>query len=92
MYLSNKMKLPKLKKIFVQNATSDLQGISFDDDSDEDADWKRKDLNEVEVSCVKAFLWFNYIKTLFMRDKPSTDGYSTVVDGMGWVQISRGEL
>ena len=32
-----------------------LQGISFDDDSDEDVDWKRKDLNEFEVSC------FNFI-------------------------------
>ena len=26
-----------------------LQGISFDDDSDEDADWKKQSLDEAEV-------------------------------------------
>ena len=36
--------------------TINLQGISFDDDSDEDADWKRKDLNETGVSFAKAFV------------------------------------
>jgi len=36
--------LPYVKKRIKQN----LKGISFDDDSDEDADWKRKDLNEFE--------------------------------------------
>ena len=41
-----------------------LQGISFDDDSDEDADWKRKDLNEFEVSCVKALIRFDLINSL----------------------------
>ena len=42
-------------RLFEIQLKTNLQGISFDDDSDEDADWKRKDLNEVEVSCAKAF-------------------------------------
>merc|ERR1719180_151594 len=37
--------LPYVKKRIKQN----LKGISFDDDSDEDADWKRKDLKETEM-------------------------------------------
>ena len=44
-----------------------LQGISFDDDSDEDADWKRKDLNEIEVSFAKALVWFDhFVKKIIM--------------------------
>ena len=45
----------QLRNILEIELKINLQGISFDDDSDEDADWKRKHLNEVEVSFVKAF-------------------------------------
>ena len=31
-----------------------LQGISFDDDSDEDADWKKQSLDEADVRAIMA--------------------------------------
>ena len=42
---------PMSKLKFCNKKVINFQGISFDDDSDEDADWKRKDLKETEVSC-----------------------------------------
>ena len=64
-----------------------LQGISFDDDSDEDADWKRKDLNEVEVSFAKAFrfLALNRCSTIFHLFHPFCDVNVISVNICRWV-------